>query len=107
MEKLCWCVCTDGAAAMTGQDLGFTAFAKAGNDHITFRHCIIHQEELVVKKIALELMLSFLMLSKTLTLLKVEHLIVDCLKICALIWIWIIQVYCYMLKLGGYQEVEV
>lgn len=41
-------MCTDGAAAMTGQDLGFTAFVKAGNDHITFTHCMIHREALVV-----------------------------------------------------------
>jgi len=41
--KNCIGVCTDGAAAMTGQDLGFTAFVKAGNDHITFTHCMIHR----------------------------------------------------------------
>lgn len=46
---------TDGAAAMTGQDLGFTAFVKAGNDHITFTHRMIHREALVVKKIAPEI----------------------------------------------------
>ena len=48
-------MCTDGAAATTGQDLGFTAFVKAGNDHITFTHCMFHREALVVKKIAPEL----------------------------------------------------
>ncbi|XP_065578665.1 protein FAM200A-like [Artemia franciscana] len=35
---------------MTGQDLGFAAFVKAGNDHITFTHSMIHREALVVKK---------------------------------------------------------
>lgn len=36
-------------ASMTGQNLGFIAFVKAGgNEHITFTHFMIHREALVV-----------------------------------------------------------
>lgn len=68
--KNCVGVCTDGAAAMTGQDLGFTAFVKAGNDHITFTHCMIHREALVVKKIAPELNTVFFDAVKIINFIK-------------------------------------
>ena len=38
-------------AVMTRQDLGISAFVKAGNDHIIFAHCMIYRGALVVKKL--------------------------------------------------------
>ncbi|XP_023242879.1 SCAN domain-containing protein 3-like [Centruroides sculpturatus] len=54
--KNCCGVCTDGAKAMTGQNIGFKSFFKAAHyDHITFTHCLIHREALAAKKLAPEL----------------------------------------------------
>ena len=44
MENRCE-VCTDGAKAMTGKNIGLKSFFQAANyDHITFTHCRIHRE---------------------------------------------------------------
>ena len=49
-------VCTDGAAAMLGKNVGFHAKVKSLNTGpITFTHCIIHREALASKKISAEL----------------------------------------------------
>ena len=52
----CVGVCTDGAAAMLGKNVGFHAKVKSLNTGpITFTHCIIHREALASKKISAEL----------------------------------------------------
>ena len=52
----CVGVCTDGAAAMLGKNVGFHAKVKSLNSGLdTFTHCIIHREALAAKKISAEL----------------------------------------------------
>jgi hypothetical protein len=52
----CVGVCTDGAAAMTGINVGFYAKVKSvSKGPITFTHCMIHREVLAAKKISAEL----------------------------------------------------
>ena len=42
---------TDGARAMTGKNIGFKSFFQAVHyDHITFSHCLIHQEAAAKKQ---------------------------------------------------------
>lgn len=54
--KNCCGICTDGARAMTGKNIGFKSFFQAAHyDHITFTHCLIHREALAAKKLAPEL----------------------------------------------------
>uniref|UniRef100_A0A0K0EJ23 DUF4371 domain-containing protein n=1 Tax=Strongyloides stercoralis TaxID=6248 RepID=A0A0K0EJ23_STRER len=54
--KNCCGICTDGAKAMTGKNIGFKSFFQAAHyDHITFTHCLIHREALAAKKLAPEL----------------------------------------------------
>ena len=53
--KDCCGICTDGAKAMTGENIGFKSFVKAANNSITFTHCFIHREALASKQIAPEL----------------------------------------------------
>ena len=54
--KDCVAICTDGAAAMTGQTAGFQGRVKSATDApITFTHCMIHREALVAKKLSPEL----------------------------------------------------
>ena len=49
-------VCTDGAAAMLGKNVGFHAKVKSLNtEPITFTYSIIHREALASKKISAEL----------------------------------------------------
>ena len=52
-----WDNCTtDGAAAMTGKNIGFQSKVKsATNTSITFTHCMIHREALVAKKMSTDL----------------------------------------------------
>ena len=51
-------VCSDGAAAVLGKNVGFHAKVKSLNTgSITFTHCIIHQEALASKKISAELLI--------------------------------------------------
>ena len=51
--KNCCGICTDGAKAMTGKNIGFKSFFEAAHyDHITFTHCLIHREALAAKKLA-------------------------------------------------------
>ena len=51
-------VCTDGAAAMLGKNVGFHAKVKSLNSgSITCTHCIIHQEALAAQKISAKLCL--------------------------------------------------
>ncbi|XP_065665475.1 general transcription factor II-I repeat domain-containing protein 2A-like [Hydra vulgaris] len=48
-KKLC-VVTTDGASALTGKNIGFTALLKKSINHeIISYHCIIHQEQLCAK----------------------------------------------------------
>ncbi len=52
----CVGVCTDGAAAMTGKNVGFhTKVKSVSNGGITFTHCMIHREVLATKKLSEEL----------------------------------------------------
>ena len=52
----CFGVSTDGAAAMTGKNIGFQLKVKsATNTSITFIYCMIHCEALVAKKISTDL----------------------------------------------------
>ena len=51
----CVAVCTDGAAAMTGRNMGFITKVKSTNKNIKFTHCIIHREALVAKKLSADL----------------------------------------------------
>ena len=52
----CIGVCTDGAASMTGKNIGFQSKVKsATNTSITFTHCMIHGEALVAKKMFTDL----------------------------------------------------
>lgn len=67
---------------------------------------MIHREALV-KKIAPELNTVFFDAVKIINFIKSRALNSRLFKNYALIWIRIIQVYCYMLKLGFYQEVKV
>jgi len=53
--KDCCGICTDGAKAMSGENIGFKSFVKAANNSITFTHCFIHREALASKQIAPEL----------------------------------------------------
>ena len=52
----CIGVCTKGAAAMTGKNIGFQSKVKsATNTSVTFTHCMIHVEALVAKKMSTDL----------------------------------------------------
>lgn len=52
MEK-CTEICADGAKAMMGENISFKSFVKAaGNNHMTFTHCMIPREALVRKIIS-------------------------------------------------------
>ena len=52
----CIGVCTDGAAAMTGKNIGFQSIVKsATNTSDTFTYCMIHREALVAKKMSTDL----------------------------------------------------
>ena len=52
----CIGVCTDGAAAMTGKNIGCQSKVKsATNTSIIFTHCMIHREALVAKKMSTDL----------------------------------------------------
>jgi len=54
--KNCCGICTDGAKAMTGKNIGFKSYFQAAHyDHINFTHCLIHREALAAKKLAPEL----------------------------------------------------
>ena len=49
----CVCVCTDGAATMTGYTAGFHARVRSVSDTpIIFTHCMIHREAFAAKKIS-------------------------------------------------------
>ena len=55
MGRLCR-VCTDGATAMLGKNVGFHAKVKSLNSGpITYTHYKIHREALTAKKISAEL----------------------------------------------------
>lgn len=51
----CFEICRDGAIAITGEYVGFKSFCAAGNDHVTFIHCLIHWELLVTEQITMKL----------------------------------------------------
>ena len=52
----CVGVCTDGAAAMLGKNVGFQAKVKFLNSGpITYTHCVIHREALAARKISVKL----------------------------------------------------
>ena len=44
--SLCVGICTDGAAAMTGQPSGFTTRGKEAASECESTHCVIHREML-------------------------------------------------------------
>ena len=52
---MCFSVCTDGAACMTGRVRGFIAKIKTENPKIVTNHCILHREALVAKTMPPEL----------------------------------------------------
>lgn len=58
-EKLNWSfcvsVCTDGAAAMTGQLSGLTSWVKEVAPECESMHCVIHREMLASQKMSLDL----------------------------------------------------
>ena len=52
----CIGVCTGGAAAMTGKNIGFQSKVKSvTNTSITCTHCLIHYEALVAEKMSTNL----------------------------------------------------
>ena len=51
----CNSVCTDGAAAMTGNAKGFISRIRAQNPHVRTTHCFLHREALVAKTLPKEL----------------------------------------------------
>ena len=54
--KNCFAIYTDGATAMTGHAASFQGRVKpASHTPITFTHCMIHQEALVIKTLYPEL----------------------------------------------------
>ena len=53
--KTCSHICTDGAAAMTGNVKGLFGHVKKVNPDIKWMHCIIHREALASKKMSPEL----------------------------------------------------
>jgi hypothetical protein len=51
----CVCICTDGAAALTGHKKGFQAEVQQIGPHVNFIHCIIHREALASRGLEPEL----------------------------------------------------
>ena len=53
--KNCISICTDGAAAMTGNVKGFISRIKAQNQNVRTTHCFLHREALVAKTLPKDL----------------------------------------------------
>ncbi|KFM77863.1 SCAN domain-containing protein 3, partial [Stegodyphus mimosarum] len=51
----CFSICTDGAAAMTASQKGFSTRAKQMNPQIISIHCLLHRQNLASKKLSPEL----------------------------------------------------
>ena len=50
-------ICTDGAAAMVGQNKALVNRVKERNQNVIFTHCFLHRETLVFKTLAADLVL--------------------------------------------------
>ncbi|GFR04289.1 SCAN domain-containing protein 3 [Trichonephila clavata] len=66
----CIAVCTDGAAAMTGNKKGFVSCVKQKNPTVQFTHCCIHREALMVKNLPEELLNTINECIKIINLIK-------------------------------------
>ena len=75
--SFCVCICTDGAAATTGQLSGFTTRVKEVASECESTHCVIHRETLASQKCHLNLTMFFrlrLKLSTTLKYMPLTHI---------------------------------
>ena len=103
----CVGVFTDGAAAMTGNNVVFhNKVRSVCNEGITFTHCMIHRKVLATKKIDEELSAVLEDSVKIINYIKSRALNTSLFKNCAKKLVQILNPSCFALTFDGFQEDE-